>query len=88
MILQCDLLNNIHPSTIVCPITTNVKKNVSILRVNLDKGEGGLEKESAIMMDQMRAIDNKRFIKKLGTLSPSRSNRVKENVKIILELGA
>ncbi|HQU61292.1 MAG TPA: type II toxin-antitoxin system PemK/MazF family toxin, partial [Saprospiraceae bacterium] len=68
LVVQSGLLNQVHPSTIVCPITSNVRKGVSILRVNLDKTQGGLKKESAVMIDQVRAIDNKRLIKKIGDL--------------------
>lgn len=32
LILQTNLLNNEHPSTVVCPITTNVEKESEILR--------------------------------------------------------
>lgn len=39
LIVQTDLLNKIpHPSTIICPITTNVQNNSTILRVQLEKG--------------------------------------------------
>lgn len=86
LIIQSDLLNKVHPSTIICPITTNVKKNVSILRVNIRKGEGGMKKQSSIMIDQVRAIDNKRFIKKMGILSPVLREKVLENIKIVLEI--
>ena len=38
LIVQTNLLNKIlHPSTIVCPITTNVKIDSEILRVHLKK---------------------------------------------------
>ena len=86
LIIQSDLLNKVHPSTIICPITTNVKKNVSILRVNLKKGEGGMKKQSSIMIDQLRAIDNRRFVKKTGNLSPGLREKVLENIKIVLEI--
>ena len=62
LIIQSNLLNTVHPSTIICPITTNVKLDVSILRVNLEKGDGGLIIASSIMIDQMRSIDNKRLV--------------------------
>jgi mRNA interferase MazF len=39
-----------------------------------------------IMIDQVRAIDNKRLIKKLGELPDSLATKVKENLAIILEL--
>lgn len=86
LIIQSDLLNRVHPSTIVCPITTNVKKGVNILRVNVEKGEGKMKKDSAIMIDQIRAIDNKRFVKKTGDLPKFLQEKVIENVKIVLEI--
>ncbi len=84
LIIQSNLLNKVHPSTIICPITTNVKENVSILRVNMKKGEGGMKKQSSVMIDQLRAIDSKRFVKKIGSLSPVLSKKVLENIEIVL----
>lgn len=39
------------------------------------------------MIDQLRAIDNKRLIKKIGDLPLDLAERVKENMKIVLDLG-
>jgi mRNA interferase MazF len=39
-----------------------------------------------IMIDQIRAIDNKRLIKKIGDLPNELIDIVKENLKIILDL--
>ena len=86
LIVQCDILNQVHPSVIVCPITTNIKKNARILRVNMQKGNGGLEKESAIMIDQIRAIDNKRLLRKTGELPIPLAEKVNENIQIVLGL--
>ena len=63
VIVQTDLLNEFHLSTLICPISTNVKDEIEILRIHLKRGQ--LEKLSDILIDQVRAIDNKRFIKKL-----------------------
>ncbi len=68
LVIQSNVLNKIYPSCIGCPITTNVKKGVNILRVNLKKDTAGLKKESAIMIDPIRAIDNRRLVDKIGTL--------------------
>jgi mRNA interferase MazF len=86
LIVQSDLLNKVHPSTIICPITTNIRTEVNILRINLDQGNAGLNKDSAIMMDQVRAIDNKRFIRKLGTLPADKQQLVQDNLRIVLDL--
>ncbi len=84
VIIQTDLLNDTHLSTIVCPITTNIKPEAEILRVHLKKRQ--LTKLSDILVDQPRAIDNKRFIKKLGQLTKEQSHQLKENLKIVLDL--
>jgi mRNA interferase MazF len=86
LIVQTDLLNRIHPSTLICPITSKVQRNINVLRVNLTQNEGGLKKDSAIMIDQVRAIDNKRLIKKLGDLPEHKKDKVKDNLKIVMDL--
>ncbi len=87
LIIQTNLLNKIpHPSTIICPITTNVKRDSKILRVFLKKGTANLHQDCDIMIDQVRAIDNKRLIKKTGKLPKELSEFVKDNLKIIFDL--
>lgn len=84
VIIQTDLLNTQHLSTLICPITTNVKKEIELLRVHLNKGQ--LNVESDVLVDQIRAIDNRRLIKKLSTLNKEQVIRLKENIKIVLDL--
>jgi mRNA interferase MazF len=84
VIIQTDLLNGTHLSSIICPITTNVQPKVALLRVHLQPAQ--LSKPSDILIDQPRAIDNKRFIKKLGRLTTNQIAKLKENLKIVLDL--
>lgn len=87
LVVQTNLLNKIpHPSTIICPITTNVKKEAEILRVHIKKGIANMDKNCDIMIDQIRAIDNSRLMKKVGDLPSNLAEKVRENLKIILEL--
>ena len=46
-----------HPSTIICPVTTNVQPEINILRVHLTEGQ--LDKLSDILVDEVQAIDKK-----------------------------
>ena len=86
LVVQTDLLNKVHYSTIVCPITTNVQVGSQVLRVHLRKGIANLQKDCDIMIDQLRAIDNRRLIKKLGDLPDSLTKKVNENIMIVLDL--
>ena len=84
LIIQTDLLNKVHPSMVICPITTNVNSQTALLRVNLPKDQFGLKKESSVMIDQIRAIDNKRLLKRIGSLSEAYQTLVAANLKIVL----
>ena len=87
LVVQTDLLNKIpHPSTIICPITTNIKKDSDILRIHLKKGMANVNQDCDIMIDQIRAIDNKRLVKKIGNLPTNLIDLVKENIMIIIDL--
>jgi mRNA interferase MazF len=85
LIVQTNLLRD-HPSTIVCPITSNVAPDSDILRVHLKKGTANLKGESDIMIDQIRAIDNRRLTNKVGELPLDLKQKVKDNLKIVLDL--
>ena len=87
LIVQTNLLNQIpHSSTIICPITANVKKDSDILRVHLKKGEANLHQDCDVMIDQIRAIDNNRLLNKVGDLPKKLIETVKENLMIIIDL--
>jgi mRNA interferase MazF len=87
LVVQTNLLNKVsHPSTVICPITTNIEMQSEILRVHLKKGMANIAEDSDIMIDQIRAIDNKRLIRKIGDLPSELSEKVKENMLIVLDL--
>jgi mRNA interferase MazF len=87
LVIQTNLLNKIlHPSTIICPITTNIQKDSDVLRIHLKKGIANLNEDCDIMVDQIRAIDNKRLVQKIGDLPFSLVERVRENIKIVLDI--
>ena len=87
LVIQTNLLNKIpHPSTIICPVTTNVKMESEILRVHLKKGMAKLHQDSDIMIDQIRSIDNKRLIQRVGELPRELRDVIKENIQIIMDL--
>jgi len=84
VVIQTNLLNDTHLSIVVCPITTNVQPEVHLLRIHLKKGQ--LDKLSDVLIDQIRAIDNKRLLKRIGQLNKDQIIKIKDNIRIVLDL--
>ena len=60
------LLDAEHPSTLVVPLTTQLVDAAEPLRIRI-RASGALKKDSDALIDQMRAIDNRRLVQ--GPLS-------------------
>lgn len=84
VVVQTDLLNGTHPSTIICPTTTKLQPESEFLRVHLTAGEGGMKEPSDILVDQVQAIDNRRFVKATGRLSRTNLKKLMQNIRILL----
>ena len=84
VVVQTDMLNKVLKSTVICPITTNVIPKASLLRVHLKKNQAGLNKNSDIIIDQMRAIDNQRFVDYIGEISQSNKRNLINNLSTLL----
>ncbi len=84
VVVQTNMLNISHPSTIVCPISTKVLKGPSILRIHLSKKETNIKKDSDVLIDQVRSIDNKRFIKHIGVLNQKHKAALLENLQVLI----
>jgi mRNA interferase MazF len=86
LVVQSDLLNRTgHPSTWVLPCTTRLSGD-SLLRVPLPRGIAGNSQECEVMIDQSRAIDNRRFRRLLGRLPVLLMHEVNAKLRKLAEL--
>ena len=87
LIVQTDFLNRVfHSSVLICPITTRVVPSAMYLRVHLKAGIASLHEDCDIMIDQIRAIDSTRLIKRIGKLPAKFVQEVKNNLSIVLNV--
>jgi len=86
VIVQTNFLNSHHPSTIICPLTTKTRPGATVLRIHLPAGTAGLTQDSDIMLDKLRAIDNRRLLQKTGSLPAALHGQLDDNLKIVLDL--
>lgn len=86
LVVQTDLLNAVgHPSTWILPCTTRLVGGNAI-RVALPRGIAGNRENCEIMVDQSRAVDNRRFQKPLRPLPSTLLREVKEKLRRLAEL--
>ena len=80
------LLDIDHPSTLIIPLTTNLVDDALSLRIRIN-AQGRLEKDSDLLIDQLRAIDNVRLEGgPLTILSVEALRQVGEAVREVLGL--
>lgn len=81
LVIQTDLLNKTqHPSTLVVPLTTQLASEGNLLRLRL-KPRDQLQQLSEAMLDQIRAIDNRRFCSDaLSKLNPNEWQHLKQAI--------
>ena len=77
------LLDAEHPSTLVVPLTTQLVDDAEPLRIRV-RASGSLKKDSDALIDQMRAIDNKRLVQ--GPLSRLASKQLDAVGHALLEV--
>ena len=86
LVIQTDLLNETgHPSTWVLPCTTRLAGE-NLLRVSLPPGTAGNRQECEVMIDQSRAIDNRRFVRALRALPRMLLGEVEEKLRRLGDL--
>lgn len=80
------LLDAEHPSTLVVPLTTQLVDAAEPLRIRI-RASGSLKKDSDALIDQVRAIDNRRLVQgPLSRLQAKQLDAVGHALLEVLEL--
>ena len=77
------LLDAGHPSTLVIPLTTRLIEDAEPLRLRVN-GRERLERDSDLLIDQIRAIDNQRLV--TGPLTLLNAEEMSRIYRAILEV--
>ncbi|MDI3534786.1 MAG: mRNA interferase MazF [Thermosediminibacterales bacterium] len=86
LIIQNDVGNKYSPTVIVAAITSQIDKAKLPTHVEISANDYGLEKDSVILMEQIRTIDKKRLREKVDHLDSDIMGKVNEAIKISLGL--
>ena len=87
VVLQSDLVNDAgYPSTIVVPATTKLVADPGIMRLRIEKGDAGLDRDSDLLLGQVIAVANESFRKEIGILPENVLQVLENRLRIILGL--
>lgn len=86
LIIQNDIGNKYSPTVIVACITSRVKNNMPTHAMLINEFREGLDKDSVILLEQIRTLDKRRLRKYIGTISNSEMDKVNEALKISVGL--
>ena len=80
------LLDAEHPSTLVVPLTTQLVDAAEPLRIRI-RASGALKKDLDALVDQVRAIDNRRLVRgPVARLQPQQLDVIAHALLEVLEL--
>jgi mRNA interferase MazF len=89
VIIQNDVSNQHSPITIVAAISSQFREPPHPREVPLKSGgKTGLDKPSAVILNQIRSLDSLRLVKRLGTVDAATMRKVDDAIKISLGLVA
>lgn len=86
LVVQNNIGNQFSPTIIVGSITAKSSKAKLPTHVELKAKEHGLEKDSVLLLEQLRTIDKKRLIRKITHLEGSIVEDVQKALRISLGL--
>lgn len=87
LIIQNDIGNKYSPTVIAAAITSQINKAKMPTHIELSAKEYGLNKDSVVLLEQIRTIDKRRLREKTGHLDDKLMEKVNSALSISFGLG-
>ncbi|MEW9670305.1 type II toxin-antitoxin system endoribonuclease NdoA [Ammoniphilus sp. 3BR4] len=86
LVIQNDIGNRFSPTVIVAAITAQIQKAKLPTHVEIDAKSYGFDRDSVILLEQIRTIDKQRLTDKITHLDDEMMDKVNEALQISLGL--
>ncbi|SEL12516.1 mRNA interferase MazF [Carnobacterium iners] len=86
LIIQNNVGNHYSPTVIVAAITAKIQKAKMPTHVEISAEEFGLEKDSVVLLEQIRTIDKQRLKEKVTQLNQEIMEKINEALEISVGL--
>ena len=85
VVVQNNVFNKSRIGTVVCGLTSNLRRAEARGNVLLEEGEAGLPKRSVVNVSQLYTVDKHDLIEKIGSLSPDSLQEVVHGIQLLVE---
>ncbi|MDY4077852.1 MAG: type II toxin-antitoxin system PemK/MazF family toxin [Clostridium sp.] len=86
IIIQNDIGNRYSPTVIVAAITSQINKAKLPTHVEISSEEYGLNRDSVVLLEQIRTLDKRRLKEKIGHMTDTDMKKVNNALLISLSL--
>lgn len=86
IVIQVDKANAASPHTVIIPFTTRIREVKLPSHVRIRAGVGGLTEDSILLCEQIRVIDKRRLVRKIGNIGEEYLGEVGIAIKVVLGL--
>ncbi|WP_280527248.1 type II toxin-antitoxin system PemK/MazF family toxin [Clostridium sp. BJN0001] len=86
IVLQNDIGNRYSPTVIVAAITSQINKAKLPIHVEISSVDYGLNRDSVVLLEQIRTLDKKRLKEKIGHMTENDMKKVNRALSISLNL--
>lgn len=87
LVVQNDVGNKYSPTVIVSAITSQINKSKLPTHIELPASNYGLNKDSVVLLEQLRTIDKRRLQDLIGYVNPENMEKINNAMSISLGLG-
>ena len=87
LVVQNDVGNKYSPTVIAAAITSRINKAKLPTHIEIEAADYGLQKDSVVLLEQIRTIDKKRLREKIGRLDEIQMIKVNDAISISFGLG-
>lgn len=86
LVIQNDIGNRFSPTVIVAAITAQIQKAKLPTHVEIEAKTHGMERDSVVLLEQIRTIDKQRLTDKITHLEEETMRKVDEALQISVGL--
>ncbi len=87
LIVQNDVGNKYSPTVIAAAITSQKYKTQLPTHISVNADNCGLQKDSVVLLEQVRTLDKKRLRERMGNLPDSEMNKINKALSVSFGLG-